>query len=1286
MASNNLPVIEKLKGRENYNTWRFAMKSFLELDDLWSCVNGTDSTTDLEKKTRRDVKAKSKIILSVDPINYVHIQNADTAKDVWDKLTTTFHDSGLARKVSLIRILISTNLENCESVENYVGKIMSTAQKLNDIQFEISDEWLGTFLLAGLPDEYKPMIMAIESSGIKLTADSVKTKLLQEVKSTKTTNSVALYNKSQHSKKSFNNNNKGPRCFNCNGYGHISKKCTKKRAQSQHSNGYDNKSSLLSTCSTFMASNRNIWYVDSGASAHMSHLPLDNLRKSPVNEITVANNQKISVHGIGTCVINVNNTDVTINDVLYVPDLSANLISVGQTIKHGNSVVFDAKGCKIVNEMGSVIATASLTDNIYQLNCTSDNGISFAAKTNKMDLWHRRLGHLNYTYMKNLRCIKDLHISKNLNDKCVVCVKGKQCIQPFKNVGNRATRFLELIHSDVCGPMETVSLGGARYFVTFIDDFSHKVFVYMLKSKGEVETKFKIFKAFVEQQTGHNIKILRSDNGGEYLSNCFSQFLEQVGIQHQRTVPYTPQQNGLAERMNRTIVEKVRCMLIDSGLGKEFWAEAVATAVYLVNRSPTKFLSHKTPEEIWSKKDLNLEHLKIFGCKAIMHVPKQHRKKLDAKSRECVFVGYSLDTKGYRLYDPISGTTHIARDVVFLEQDIVKPCVIEPENFINLDLVGDNPEELPQFEDNALEVGEAENVSFQSDNSSTLPDNNSTDSGFEAPPVRTEVTENVRRSERQRKPVHMPDFQLYAVKSSRFDPVTVVDALNRPDSESWKLAMKAEYNSLLSNQTWDLVEKPKGVNIIKSKWVFKTKTSTDGDVQYKARLVAKGCAQKPGIDYEETYSPVVRYASVRYLLALSVRYDLHIDQMDAVSAFLQGDLSEDIYMTQPESFEESDQVCRLRKTIYGLKQASRAWNKKLHSSLLQVGLKDSKTDPCVYFRVSDKNMTFVAVYVDDLLIFSNDQTFKNKLKRDLSSEFKMKDMGEAKHCLGFEIKRDFKNGTLRINQSKYINEILCRFNMSECNPVSTPLDTNQKLTAEMSPKNPVEQREMRDIPYQQAVGSLLYAAHGTRPDIAFAVSLVSRFNNNPGKPHWNAVKRIFRYLKGTNSFELEFSKDANKGVFGYCDADWAGDIDSRRSMTGYIFKFQGGPITWGTKKQATVALSTAEAEYMALSMATQDAMWLRSLNKEFKMEKLTPTTIFCDNKSAIDLAHTTIHHSRSKHIDIRHHYVREKIASGDIELQYIDTGNMTADILTKGLVKGNHFKCVNAMGLNSHEK
>lgn len=322
---------------------------------------------------------------------------------------------------------------------------------------------------------------------------------------------------------------------------------------------------------------------------------------------------------------------------------------------------------------------------------------------------------------------------------------------------------------------------------------------------------------------------------------------------------------------------------------------------------------------------------------------------------------------------------------------------------------------------------------------------------------------------------------------------------------------------VIENRTWELVELPEKRKPIDCKWVYKTKRDANGNtVRHKARLVIKGCTQRHGIDYAETYAPVVRYTSIRYLLSIAVRYDLEIDQMDAVTAFLQGELNETIYMLQPECFSDgTSKVCRLKKSLYGLKQASRVWNAKLNAALIKFGMIRSKVDPCIYYKRKHGKIVIIAVYVDDLLLLSNDNKLKSEMKVKLSSTFKMKDLSAATSILGMNVTRDRNRGTISIDQSNYIAEIIERFGMENNRPVSSPMNANVTLSKKMCPTTDAEKKDMIGIPYQEAVGCLMYAAQVSRPDICFALSVVSRFNHNPGNAHWQAVKRILRYMKGT---------------------------------------------------------------------------------------------------------------------------------------------------------------------------
>lgn len=1299
-----MATIVKLKGRDNFIDWQFAVEAYLEHEGLWECVQGNDAD---ESNNR---KAKSKIILLIEPVNFVHIRGYKTAKEIWDVLQVTFEDSGLYRRVSLIRQLTSTRLENCNGMEDYVNKVISAAHKLRNIDGNnVSDEWIATFLLAGLTDRFKPMIMAMESSNMAITSDAVKTKLLQDPKSSETSSSKALYTKGRRYGKNHNQSSQQPflssadnkqnviRCYVCQEIGHISRFCPKKKKNAmtavsngkQTLNGLNNNnvptaSGLFGGYST-TATSKDDWIIDSGASFNMTGRNdwLRNVKVALIDEISAANNAKMEVKATGQvnvivdCEGNIKNVPVT--EVLHVPDLSVNLLSVSQIVLKDYTVVFDKFGCKIFDANQQLHSTGRHVNNSFVMNLANPQ-CNHATSENTSDLWHRRMAHLNHSDL--LKLSNGLSSGISFNDKkqssspCVPCLQGKQTRLPFPKKGSRVASVLELIHSDLCGPMEISSMSGAKYFLTLIDDLSRKVFVYFLKTKEHVKQVIEEFKVLYERQLSKFIKILRSDNGSEYITSELDEFLRLSGIIHQFTNPYTPEQNGMAERMNRTLIEKARSMLYGAGLPKTFWAEAVSTAAYLVNRSPAR--GHgKTPEEIWTGVKPDLSHLRVFGCTAMVHVPKELRKKLDSKSREMIFVGYCEDTKGYRLIHPVTRKLTKSRNVVFLENVFrnTESSSHEP------DPVGDF---FPLSEAIRLDivVGENANVSNAS-NESFQSCSNASDQNLVDAPIDI-VQPYVRRSERASKPKVFPDFVTYAVHGIVLDdPQTVNEAMSRANAEVWRKAMKDEFDSLEENDTWELTDLPSNRKPIHCKWVFKSKRNADGKVtRYKARLVAKGYTQRQGIDYDETFSPVVRYNSIRYLVAIAAKYDLDIHQMDVVTAFLHGDINEEIYLIPPPEFIQGDKVCRLKKALYGLKQASRQWYLKLDSAMTAIGFERSSVDPCIYYLIDRNKMTFVAVYIDDLLIFTNDLVRKSFLKNELSKRFKMTDLGEAAYCVGLKLSRDRANGLIYLNQQRHVMDLLIRFGMVDCNTAETPMDSNQKLTKDMSPKTSSEIEEMVGVPYQELVGGLLYISQGTRPDITYAVNTVSKFNNNPGKAHWIAAKRILRYLKRTMDAKLTFSVNGNNNILGYCDADWGSSIDDRKSCTGYVFMFQGGAISWVCKRQPTIALSTTEAEYMSLAAAVQESLWLQSLHREFNCDQQVQSMeIRSDNVSALDLASSTAYSARTKHIDIRHHFIRQYVQEKSVILVHVSTEEMLADVLTKALPSKKHFLCSNGLGI-----
>lgn len=509
-----------------------------------------------------------------------------------------------------------------------------------------------------------------------------------------------------------------------------------------------------------------------------------------------------------------------------------------------------------------------------------------------------------------------------------------------------------------------------------------------------------------------------------------------------------------------------------------------------------------------------------------------------------------------------------------------------------------------------------------------------------------------------------PDYATFAYAFMSCDPSTFKQAVSSDSVDLWKDAMKEEFDSLQANQTWKLVDLPPGKTPIKCKWVYKTKRDTHGKVvRHKARLVAKGYTQIEGVDYHETFSPVVRFTTIRYLMAVAAKFNLNIRQLDVVTAFLHGTLEEEIFMTQPEGFSDgSKRVCKLTKSIYGLKQSSRVWNTTLNKVLLDFGLKRSSTDQCVYYFVKGNRIFIVAVYVDDIIIFSNNNEMETKLTKVLFDEFKMKDMGEISSVLGIRVTRDRKSGTISLDQANYIVDLLSRFNMSKCNALATPMDANQKLTKKMCPSNEEEAKE----PYRQLVGALQFCVQVSRPDICFAVNVLSRYNQNPGKAHWAAAKRVLRYLKGTIDKKITYTKQSTE-IQGCCDADWAGDEDERKSTTGYVFTFPNGAISWCSKRQPTVAISTTEAEFMSMTAAIQESIWLKQIENEIFANSIRTIKLYCDNIGAINFAINNTYSARTKHIDIKEKFVHQKVREKFVDLIHLATNEMPADMLTKPL-------------------
>jgi hypothetical protein len=512
------------------------------------------------------------------------------------------------------------------------------------------------------------------------------------------------------------------------------------------------------------------------------------------------------------------------------------------------------------------------------------------------------------------------------------------------------------------------------------------------------------------------------------------------------------------------------------------------------------------------------------------------------------------------------------------------------------------------------------------------------------------------------------------------DPRTFKEAMSSQDVAFWKEAIQDEMDSIMGNNTWILTDLPKGCKPLGCRWIFKKKMNVDGSIdKFKARLVIQGFRQKEGIDYFDTYAPVARISTIRLLIAVASIHNLVIHQMDVKTAFLHGNLDEEIYMRQPEGYVmpgQEHKVCKLVKSLYGLKQAPKQWHQKFDETVLSNGYKLNQCDKCVYSKFDNTGKgVIICLYVDDMLIFGTDQKQVDLTKAFLSSNFSMKDMGIADVILGIKIIRN--NLGISLSQSHYIEKVLKKFNCENGSNSASPMDSNVKLMPNTG--LPISQ-----LKYSQVIGCLMYAMTSTRPDIAFAVGKLSRYTSNPSSHHWAAVLRTLKYLKGTKNLALTYSGKPSV-LEGYSDASWITNIEDHSSTSGWVFLLGGGAISWASKKQTCITTSTMESEFVALAAAGKEAEWLRNLVYEIPLwpKPISPISIHCDSAATLAKAYSQIYNGKSRHLGVRHSTVRELISNGVISVDFVRSQQNLADHLTKGLARHLVVKSVEGMGLKS---
>jgi hypothetical protein len=1336
------------------------------------------------------------------PSMWSKVEHLETPKEIWDELEAHFNRLKVETKTRLTDRLNGMQLGR-RKVQQLVQEISEICSELKELGITFDEDHQFHVLCGALPTEYAVMAETARGQSIsyaqKVAIITRKELELEKKRTSKHINNIGGQ-PTQTPGKQPGTQKKGLVCFKCGKEGHFKRSCpeftkTDGAGKTKYVGQIDqgarikeleeqlaklkgrgtekpNKSPshyMLSDGILGHVSKSERAYADSGA--QLSVTPsLEILQNVRLLEVPCVVNMADSLTKYectlaGEVHIPLDNSEepMVIKEVYYCPEIAKTLIAVADMTDAGYEIRFSKYATSIYlsgKQVGrmNVSRRLSYTEVPLVSNEKGVYGISSAK------LWHERMGHLGIQNLKRLpnAVVGMPKLDMDMDVICTGCMEGRQEREPFKPRNKESAVKMkpgEMLHSDIWGPAREPAMDTrARYFITLMDECTGYTFVDVMERKSEASECIISTINFIETQTGNKVKVLRSDNGREYLTERLRGYFEDKGIWHQKTIPGKSQQNGRAERLNRTLVDCANSMLQDAGLLQDLWAEALVTAVKVYNRTLPKDPEKKTRYELFWGAKPDVSRFRRFGCEAHTLIDYPEREgKFGKRSRKCIMIGYADDQKGYRLMEIETGRVYVSRDVKFNESrlpakerepiaaeedyensQVANPKVVhwQDEYTLNNDSAdmheeigkapyipqadddedNDSVESNSDHDDDSVETtSEAEgesSVDSESIYQDPLTDEESPRN--ECPEVQganiddalpqQDVLEQIveehtsqeiaqeeipaiepRRSSRRigSKPrVNYREYGENDIFSVDVDsePTSIKEAMSREDWPLWRQAIEEEFESFQSNGTAILVDLPKGKTAMSGKLVFQYKRDNEGRVvRHKARCVARGFTQQYGVNYWESVAPTVMSATVRTLLTLAAEEDLEVEQMDVTTAFLIPRLNEEIYMKQVPGFGPEapmNKVWKLEKALYGLVQAAHEWNREIDKKLSSLGFIKAYADPCLYSR----DGIHLAIYVDDIILVGKDMKKINIIKEELMGAYKMKDLGPISKFLGMQVVRDRTARTIHLSQQSLAEDILKVGNMHDAKPESTPYLSKDVWTEEHAS---LDRTEMDKYPYATIVGKLLYLATNTRPDLCTVVGLAGRFTRNYGSLHWTGIKRILKYLQGTKNYALKLggSAESTWSIAAWSDADWAGDKDSRKSTGGMMIKLRGSPIIWRSKKQPIVARSTRDAEYVAASDASLEIIWLRQMMKGL-IGKEVKAVLYCDNQGAI----ATVRNGggpRAKHIDVRYRSIEQLVQKGWLEIDYVGTEDMIANIMTKPETNSRFQQDVRQLGVSN---
>ncbi|GAA5913710.1 hypothetical protein JCM5296_000009 [Sporobolomyces johnsonii] len=1281
-TTKDLNGVRKLRGSEDYHNWSFALRLLFKKKEEWPIVSGAEprplvtATSDEAAKNaltaweKKDSSAQVSIAWTVEQNQLTHIVNKETAASMWAELKK-YRDG--------------------DDIHEHISSLVNLSIELAAIDEAVPDHHLVCYILKSLPQSWDTVVLIIESlaGDNKPKSSDVIARVYAEAErrktsppsTTKKSNPGALVVASNGGRP-----NSGPRksnveCYNCHRRGHLSRDCRQPRKERQgqdqaKASNVDDRTFVLAvqpalevigSPAALKAAEESpeVWIIDSGAGRHFTgrRESLVNFVEAPLS-VETADGTKVVCSGYGSTDLSLANGNIVrLSKVFHLPGTRTGLVSVSTLAPLGGRVVFGDDGVATFSVKGREIAR-TVPGTPYHLDLANHSGSVVAASTRETQgaslmTWHRRLGHIGLDAIIELDrrgLVDGLVLSDKKKDDCEACIYAKSKRSPFKALSTPVTGYLDRLFIDL-GFVDHPDHEGRTSYLAIVDQYSTAKWTFPLSSKRatEISEVFSSFKRSIETSSGRKIRRIRSDNGGEFVNSTFSTLLDEAGIVHERTAPYTPEQNGQVERLNGSIMSLVKAMLKDSGLDKSFWSLALTVATFVSNRTPHARLEGKTAFEVVTGKKPKIGHLQPFGSVAFVHVDKSLRKKLDDTVVKGVLVGYEGEAN-YKIFLPEEKRFVVSRHATFgrREERLLggSPPIVPLESLdspVNptTESTPDRQELLPA--DQGTPGGGAQ-AAPQDGHEYVVVHNGPNPGQYEQIDPGNIIEGRRRRDNVVYGAAASAEDQVFARVTRVVDEdvpeagswreesvmVGVVlpdvprnhnEAMASPERAKWRDAEDAEWIAFEEHGVLQLTKLPAGARAL----------GTTRVVRYKARLVAQGFAQRPGIDFNETFAPVARMSTIRFLVALAASEGLSIEQFDFDTAFLNGKMTEDVYIKVPPGYPHQHgpgDVLKLIGAMYGTKQAPREWHAAVDSLMTKRGYRKSSSDVCLYIKDVDGSNVFVVLYVDDGLIVAKDKQVVDRELRALHDVYKLKRMGRVSTFLSLEFHHSAMG--VWIGQPKYIKSILGRFGFDAVSrhSASTPLDDHAVVNA----SSPL----FDDVGlYQSAVGSLQYAAQLSRPDIAAAVRAAAQKVAAPTEDDWIAVKRIFRYLSGTVDWGLVFKRGSGMDLVVYADASWADDQESRRSVGAFVVLVAGGAITWRSKQQTLIATSTAEAETLSVSDATKEVLSMRQLSFDLGVQQPASTTIFEDNTACIAIAQNPSFHGRTKHFDVVTLFIRE---------------------------------------------